>query len=142
MEIPDASLSRVGGQSYLTGGSLDNRLHPVLVRREVTCDTLTPIAGTERVVLDSVVDSPEAFKIEVVYNNLAPAGMNLVHEPAPQNLTPIQQGMIHSVIVQLVLETEQIQGDLVSQQRALNARRATRFEVMLPNAARNSGALN
>jgi prepilin-type N-terminal cleavage/methylation domain-containing protein len=142
MEIPDASLARVGGRTYLTGGNIAGGLHPVLVRRELDSSNLTPIAGTERVVLDSVVDQAEGFKIEAVVNRLAPLGMDLVHQPLPQNLVPAAQGTIHSLIIQLVLETEQQQGDVVSQTNARAARRAIRFEVMLPNAARNSGALN
>jgi hypothetical protein len=68
--------------------------------------------------------------------------MDLVHVAQPETLTPDEQGTIHSLIIQLVLETEQAQGDALSQRNARAARRAIRFEVMLPNAARNSGAMN
>lgn len=142
MEIPDGNLARVGGRTYMTGGNLAGTLHPVLVRTELNSATLTPIVGTERVVLDSVVDQPAGFRIEAVYNNLAPLGMDLVHTGTPETLTVPVQGTIHSLIIQIMLETEQAQGDAVSQQSALAARRSLRFEVMLPNAARNSGALN
>jgi prepilin-type N-terminal cleavage/methylation domain-containing protein len=145
MEIPGPELARVGGQTYLSGGSITGAaLHPVLVRRELDQNNgLAPIPGTERVVLDSVFPQREGFQIEAVYNAQAPFGMNLVHTGTPETtLTLPAQGTIHSLIIQLILETEQAQGDALSQQNARSARRTIRFEVTMPNAARNSGALN
>jgi hypothetical protein len=144
MQDPDGNLARVGGRTYLSGGRLDGRLHAVLVRTELDSETLLPIPQTARVVLDSVVDdaAQPGFTIEAVRNDAGPAGMNLVHVPQPELLTPDEQGTIHSLIIQLVLETEQAAGDDLSQRSARAARRAIRFEAMLPNAARNSGAMN
>jgi hypothetical protein len=144
MEDPGAHLARVGGRSYLSGRRLDGRTHAVLVRTELDSATLDPILNTAHVVLDSVVDdaAQPGFSVEAVWNNAAPLDMNLVHAAQPENLTAAQQGFIHSVIIQLVLETEHAQGDDLSQRSARAARRALRFEVMLPNAARNAGAMN
>ncbi len=144
MEIPGNHLGRVGGRTYTSGGRLDGRLKPVLVRTELNAATLQPILPTARVVLDSLVDGAAVagFTVEAVWNNAHPLAMNLVHEPRPETLAPVNQGQIHSLIIQLALETEQPEGDDLSQRRARAARRIIRFEVMLPNAARNAGAMN
>jgi hypothetical protein len=64
--------------------------------------------------------------------------VNLVYTATPEALP--NQGLIRSLIIQLIVESaERSEGDEAHQMRATNARRALRFEIMLPNAARNSG---
>jgi prepilin-type N-terminal cleavage/methylation domain-containing protein len=141
MEIPGASLARVGGRTYMTGGSADAAapLHPVLVRSELNAETLDVIPGSERVVLDSIV-ATDGFTIEAIWDNAIPPAVNLVHTTTPETLG-LNMGRIRSLVIQVIVETEQVLGDPVARQRSQSARRALRFEVMMPNAARNSGAI-
>jgi prepilin-type N-terminal cleavage/methylation domain-containing protein len=140
MQIPGTSLARVGGRTYMSGGSAlaADPLHPVLVRSELDAETQNVIPGTERVVLDSIVANG-GFTVEAIWDNGAPPAVNLVHTITPETLG-LNMGKIRSLIIQVIVETEQALGDAVSRQRAQSARRALRFEVMMPNTARNSGA--
>jgi prepilin-type N-terminal cleavage/methylation domain-containing protein len=140
MQIPGPELSRVGGRTYMTGASATNPnvLHPVLVRSEIDPNLGTAIPGTERVVLDSVKDDVDGFQISAIYDDAAPPAVNLVYTATPQTL--VNKGQIRSLIIQLIVESaERIEGDAPHQARVTSGRRALRFEVMLPNAARNSG---
>jgi len=140
VEIPGADLARVGGRTFMTGGSSGATpvLHPVLVRREIDMNTDQPILGTERVILDSVA-AVGGFRIHAIFDaDPSPLVTNLTFTDTPETL--INQGSIRSLIVQLIVESaERSEGTVLERRKVESARRSLRFEVMMPNAARNSG---
>jgi hypothetical protein len=141
IEMPDAALARVGGRTYLTGGTAAGvegvASHPVLVRREINMASGQPVPGTERVVLDSIAAG--GFSVEaIVDNSPVPGTVTLTHTATPETLGVALSGTIRSLIITLITESaESAEGDQLARQRATAGRRAVRFEVMLPNAARN-----
>jgi prepilin-type N-terminal cleavage/methylation domain-containing protein len=140
MQVPGASLARVGGRSYLTGASAAGAMHPVLVRSEYDLAAQADIAGTERVVLDSILDTPAGFQISAVYDNALAPAVNLLHTSTPETLGLAASGQLRSLTIQLIVESsEREEGDAVHTQSVRAGRRLLRFEVMMPNTSRNSG---
>jgi hypothetical protein len=112
------------------------------VRSEVDLGNSNAVLpGTERVVLDSITDSVEGFRISAVIDNAAAPAVNLVHTATPETLG-VAMGQIRSLSIQLIVESaERIEAG-AAQDRLLaaqRARRIIRFDMMLPNAARNAG---
>jgi prepilin-type N-terminal cleavage/methylation domain-containing protein len=140
VETPGTGALERLGSTYLTGQSATGApARPVLMRAEVDAATDAVIAGTEQIVLDGIAQPGGLTVAAVIDNGIAPA-VNLVHTSTPETLLT-QSGQIRSLIIQVIVESsERQEGDALNVQVVRNARRALRFEVMMPNAARNSGA--
>jgi prepilin-type N-terminal cleavage/methylation domain-containing protein len=139
-----AAVAAVGAvqssDGWMTGGP-----RSVLVRREVDAATLgtpTPsfIPGTTRAVVD-FIDATAGFRVEAIVDS-APTNTQATPIPLrPADATQITDpATIRSLVVSIIANSaEQQLGSALEQQRVLAGRRATRFEVFMPNSARNPG---
>lgn len=149
----DAELALAAGTTYMTGkgvgAAAGNRW--ALVRREVdlrTIDNPTPtsIPGTARILLDFL--SADDFSVEAIRDTTPFAAQpTLLRTVNPETLSAAQLADLRSLVIQLVVNSAERADAFganpmdpnarLEQRRAESGRRFMRFEVFMPNLARN-----